>query len=45
MRISGSDLRALRVFDALARHGGFSAAQSELNISQPTISNHLTALE
>ena len=45
MQISGSDLRALRVFDAVVRHGGFVAAQSELNISQPTISNHITALE
>ncbi len=38
-------MRALRVFDAVVRHGGFIAAQSELNISQPTISNHMTALE
>ena len=45
MQISGSDLRALRVFDAVVRHGGFVAAQSELNVSQPTISNHITALE
>ena len=45
MQISGSDLRALRVFDAIVRHGGFVAAQSELNISQPTISNHISALE
>ena len=45
MQVSGSDLRALRVFDAVVRHGGFIAAQSELNISQPTVSNHITALE
>lgn len=35
----------LRVFDAVARHGGFAAAQAELNISPSTISNHIRALE
>ena len=45
MQLAGSDLRVLRVFDAVVRHGGFAAAQAELNISQPTISNHITALE
>lgn len=45
MRLSGSDLRLLQVFDAVARHGGFTAAEAELNISASTISNHMTALE
>jgi DNA-binding transcriptional LysR family regulator len=45
MNLSGSDLRLLRVFDAVVRHGGLAAAESELNISLSTISNHLTALE
>lgn len=45
MQLAGTDFRALRVFDAVVRHGGFAAAQAELNISQPTISNHITALE
>lgn len=45
MNLSGSDLRLLRVFDAVVRHGGFAAAQSELNVSLSTISNHITALE
>ncbi|MEP0233474.1 LysR family transcriptional regulator [Roseibium sp.] len=45
MRPSGSDLRLLQVFDAVVRNGGFSAAEVELNLSQSTISNHMTALE
>lgn len=45
MRFSGSDLRLLQVFEAVARHGAFSAAEAELNISASTISNHMTALE
>ena len=45
MQLAGTDLRILRVFDAVVRHGGFAAAQAELNISQPTISNHITTLE
>ncbi len=45
MKLTGSDLRALGIFDAVVRHRGFAAAQAELNISQPTISNHITALE
>jgi DNA-binding transcriptional LysR family regulator len=45
MKLSGSDIHLLRIFDAVARNGGFSAAQTELNLSQPTISNHITALE
>lgn len=45
MRLAGSDLRLLQVFDAVVRRGGFSAAEAELNISASTISNHMTALE
>ena len=45
MQLAGTDLRVLRVFDAVVRHSGFAAAQAELNVSQPTISNHITALE
>jgi LysR family transcriptional regulator, transcriptional activator for bauABCD operon len=45
LNLEGSDLRLLKVFDAVVRHGGLAAAQSELNISLSTISNHVTALE
>lgn len=45
MQLSGTDLRLLRVFAAVVKHRGFAAAQVELNISQSTISNHITALE
>lgn len=45
MKTAGTDLTVLRVFDAVARHGGFAAAQPELNISPSTISNHIRALE
>jgi DNA-binding transcriptional LysR family regulator len=45
MKISGSDIHLLRVFECVVRNGGISAAQMELSLSQPTISNHLTALE
>ncbi|MEZ2331119.1 LysR family transcriptional regulator [Mesorhizobium sp. RCC_202] len=45
MKISGSDLHLFRVFESVARNGGMSAAQMELSLSQPTVSNHLTALE
>ncbi len=45
MQISGSDIHLLTVFDCVVRNSGFSAAQAELGLSQPTISNHITALE
>ncbi|TIV43363.1 MAG: LysR family transcriptional regulator, partial [Mesorhizobium sp.] len=45
MKISGSDLHLFRVFESVVRNGGISAAQMELSLSQPTVSNHLTALE
>jgi DNA-binding transcriptional LysR family regulator len=39
------DLKLLRVFRAVARHGGFVAAQTELGLSLPTISNQIKQLE
>jgi len=39
------DLKLLRVFVAVVRHGGFSAAQAALNVSQSTISEQMTTLE
>src|SRR5205807_7002622 len=43
--LSDGDIRLLRVFSKVVEAGGFSAAQIELNISQSTISTHMTALE
>lgn len=43
--ISNVDLKLLRVFMAVARVGGFSLAQTELNVSQATISIHIKSLE
>jgi LysR family transcriptional regulator, transcriptional activator for bauABCD operon len=43
--LSEGDLRLLRVFAKVVEAGGFSAAQIELNVSQSTISTHMTALE
>ncbi len=45
MKVTGSDIHLLSVFDSVVRNNGFSAAQVELGLSQPTISNHITALE
>ncbi len=42
---SPTDLRLLRIFQAVVRHEGFAAAQDELGISPGTISNHITQLE
>ena len=39
------DLRLLRVFDAVVRCGGLSAAQAELNVGQSTISMQIGQLE
>jgi DNA-binding transcriptional LysR family regulator len=39
------DLRLLRVFRVVANSGGFTAAEAVLNVSQSTISNHMSALE
>lgn len=43
--LSDIDLRLLRVFQAVVRHGGFAAAQDVLGLTPSTISNHMTALE
>jgi LysR family transcriptional regulator, transcriptional activator for bauABCD operon len=43
--IADIDLRLLRVFMAVVHSGSFTAAQAVLNVSQSTISNHMTALE
>lgn len=45
MRLSDIDLRLLRVFQAVARAGGFAKAQGELGISQPAISTQIAKLE
>lgn len=39
------DLKLLKVFDAVVRCGGFSAAQAELNVGQSTISMQIGQLE
>lgn len=43
--IADVDLRLLRVFDTVARSGGFAAAQSALNVSQANISMQMKQLE
>ena len=45
LRFSPTDLRLLRIFQAVVRHEGFAAAQDELGISPGTISNHIAQLE
>jgi LysR family transcriptional regulator, transcriptional activator for bauABCD operon len=40
-----TDLRLLRIFQAVVRHEGFASAQDELGISPGTISNHIAQLE
>lgn len=42
---SPTDLRLLRIFQAVVRHEGFAAAQEELGITAGTISNHINHLE
>lgn len=43
--VSKLSLSQLRALEALARTGSFSAAAHELGVSQPSVSNHLQALE
>ena len=43
--LSEGDIRLLKVFAKVVEAGGFSAAQIDLNISQSTISTHMTSLE
>jgi len=44
-QLSDINLRLLQVFLTVVRCGGFAAAQSILNIGQPTISEHMNRLE
>lgn len=44
-RLNPEDLRLLRVFHEVARLKGFTAAEAALKLNQPTISNHVKALE
>jgi DNA-binding transcriptional LysR family regulator len=44
-RLDNIDLRLLRVFVTLVESRGFADAQIALNLSQSTLSTHLTALE
>lgn len=39
------DLRQLKAFEAVARHGGFSRAAEEMGLTQPTLSTHIRNLE
>lgn len=43
--ISKLSLSQLRALEAVARTGSFSAAAKELGVSQPSVSNHIQALE
>ena len=45
LQFAPTDLRLLKVFQAVVRHEGFAAAQGELGISAGTISNHIAQLE
>ena len=44
-RITEADLRLLRIFATIADCKGFAAAQAELNLSAPSISGYVSALE
>ncbi len=44
-QLSDTDIRLLRVFQAVVECGGFSAAELELNINRSTISRHIKDLE
>lgn len=45
MRLSNIDVRHLRVFMAVVKCGGFTAAEKVLGVSQSTISAHIAELE
>ena len=45
MTIETADLRLFRLFMTVVEAGGFTAAQSELNLSLSTISTHFAELE
>lgn len=44
-KISDNDLRLLRTFCTVVKHGGFVAAESELQIGLPSISRYIKDLE
>ena len=44
-QVHDADIKLLRVFSVIARTGGFTAAQAELNTSQGFISTQMKALE
>ena len=44
-QVQDTDLKSLRIFTTIADCGGFSAAQSVLNIGQSTISEYVNRLE
>lgn len=44
-RLDNVDVRLLRVFVTVVDGGGFSGAQTKLNVGASTISNHMSALE
>lgn len=44
-KINDVDLKLLRVFQSVVNCGGFSAAESQLNIARSTISTHMADLE
>jgi LysR family transcriptional regulator, transcriptional activator for bauABCD operon len=44
-KLTNPDLNLLRVFVTVVNSGGFSAARTELNVSQPTISMRISDLE
>ena len=43
--LADTDIRLLRVFQAVVRQQGFAAAQDEIGLSPATISNHIAHLE
>ena len=43
--IQDADIRLLRIFHTIAVCGGFSRAQAKLNLSQSSISTHMSELE
>jgi LysR family transcriptional regulator, transcriptional activator for bauABCD operon len=44
-RLNEADLGLLRIFRTVVECGGFTAAEAELNISRPAISQHMAELE
>src|ERR1700722_14732390 len=43
--IANPDLKLLKVFMTVVHSGGFTAARTELNVSQPTVSMKISELE